>query len=226
MEYIGGKWFENAVLDSRNRHRELGGLQGDTVVIYAERLGGALAMLMAWTREWNVRAGNYVPLICESEGDDAASDAEQASPGAPDARRRHAQHAAEKYDVVIYLKAYLESVPLRLRMALLECLPLRAEDLAAAACRFQWRHKRWFVSACELTPDAEPPACVVSGVMKENDAIRALTRRAHRDPSLWPRIGTAALLAPPEAAIPDPTIIPLEEWVKGEECTGALIRQY
>mgnify|MGYP006992752612 CR=1 FL=1 len=59
-------------------------------------MGQALVVLMAWQREWNCLAGDYIPLICPITGDAEAAVAVAAlSPASPTADAR-AQRQKER----------------------------------------------------------------------------------------------------------------------------------
>eukprot|EP00662_Eupelagonemidae_sp_cell21_P038035 gene38035-13372_t len=64
------------------RHRKLNGMTDDDTVAHAERMGQALVVLMAWQRQWNCIAGDYIPLLCPTAltGDATPAEAALLSP--------------------------------------------------------------------------------------------------------------------------------------------------
>eukprot|EP00662_Eupelagonemidae_sp_cell21_P018832 gene18832-65875_t len=179
--YISTQWFADAVLRRKPHHDELKQETDDDAVARAELMGEALAVLMAWRREWNGSAGDYIPLVCSSS---------ERAPPSPTVDPAVAAHIA----------ALVMPVPHEQRMALVECLPLRAEDIRDPGCQFQWRHKQvgerllecWFVRVCEQVHELPTPPSLVGGFLKEKDCVRMIDRRLQRDPDLPARLSVAA----------------------------------
>eukprot|EP01062_Namystynia_karyoxenos_P074487 TRINITY_DN713_c0_g2_i2.p1 TRINITY_DN713_c0_g2~~TRINITY_DN713_c0_g2_i2.p1 ORF type:complete len:1375 (+),score=287.99 TRINITY_DN713_c0_g2_i2:378-4502(+) len=194
---VSVRWFRQHVLRQRSRYASLRKMSDDEVMHAVTRVGNALALLQAHTKQWHGRIGDWIGALVD--------------PGKRVARlvapKRGWFGSRDESDPVArelggYLAWYLHDVPGNRIRDFAGCLPLRVEDISVDSCQFQWRHKTiaefslacWFIDACSEYETVQAPDVLAQAFLSVQESVQLLVARlAVADEECCSALKTAAL---------------------------------